>query len=259
MNDELFVFGEGKTEEVVFTCLSRNRALPQQPHLVSVNGKTNFVSKILDKVEQNFAPGVPGQTVRILAFRDRDKGEQIDSICQSFEPIGNSLRGEMLQFTPEQNFSNVLVSTIQPTQKHPGLRFVLHIADTPADIPEQLNQFASKTTDAYILSIALSSGVLSRFGQKVGIKPEDRIESDIIKAKVLSELPQLFASNGIGFDTDKDYLAAYLIATRFWKINRTEREVRLVQVILDRAMKYATDVFEKTFASWMFAIEEAGR
>jgi hypothetical protein len=253
MNDELFVFGEGKTEEVVFTCLSQKKALPQQPHLIPVNGKANFVSGILDKVEQNFAPGIPGQMVRILAFRDRDKGEQIDSICQSFEPIGNRLRGEMLQFTPEQNFSNVLVSTIQPTQQHPGLRFVLHIADTPAGIPEKLNQFASKTTDAYILSIALSSGVLSRFGKKVQIEP------DIIKAKVLSELPQLFASNGIRFDTDKDYLAAYLITTRFWKINRTEREVRLVQVILDRAMRYATDVFEKTFASWMFAIEEAGR
>jgi hypothetical protein len=255
MNDEPFVFGEGKTEEVVFACLSQEKAL--RP-LIPVNGKTNFVSGILEKVEQNFAPGIPGQMVRILAFRDRDKGEQIDSICQSFAPIGNSLRGEMLQFTPEQNFSNVLVSTIQPTQQRPGLRFVLHIADTPTGIPEQLNQFDSKTTDAYILSLALSDGVLSRFGQKVSTE-EVRIGPDIIKAKVLSELPRLFASNGIGFDTDKDYLAAYLIATRFWKINRTEQEVRLVQVILDRAMKYATDVFEKTFASWMFAIEEAGR
>lgn len=253
MNEELFVFGEGKTEEVVFACLSQKWALPQQAHLISVNGKTNFVSGILDKVGQDFAPGVPGQTVRILAFRDHDEGEKIESICQSFEQIGNILRGESLQFIPSPAANNVFVSTIQPTQQHPGLRFVLHIANTPAGIPEQLNQLVSKTTDAYILSIALSNGVLSRFGQKVGIEP------DIIKAKVLSELPRLFADNGIGFDTDKDYLAAYLTATRFWKINCTEREDRLARVILDRAMSHAIDIFEQTFASWAVAIEEVGQ
>ncbi len=253
MDEELFVFGEGKTEEVVFAWLSQKWALPQQARLISVDGKTNFVSGILKKVEQDFAPGIPGQMVRLLAFRDLDQDETMESICQSFEQIGNDLRGEALQFTPSHKFPNVLVSTIQPTQQHPGLRFVLHIADTPTGIPEQLNQFANKTTDAYILSIALSDGVLSRFGRKAGTKP------GIIRAKVLSELPQLFANNGIGFDTDKDYLAAYLTATRFWKINRTEQEARLTKVILDRAMSYANGALEQTFASWAFAIEEVSR
>ncbi len=246
----IFPFGEGKTEQVVFEFLRKNWFDQAKfRKFVSGGGKREFSSKI---------PGivgtlVPNREVRVIAFRDLDKDEQADEIGQSFQDLVEKLL-KPWELKPKRQ--EVLTDTVYKWEvfagpAQPGLRFVLHIAGS-VDTAVSLRNW---TTDGYVLALGLKDRVLGRFAQESKVGSEVAILSDLITAAI----PGIISQQGISFDEDKDYLAAYLVATRFWTVRRTEEQARLIRVILDRAWRYDREQVEQVFKSWRIAIEEVVR
>lgn len=253
----IYPFGEGPTDQVVFYTLKK--ALEEAHDLrfegsfVSVGGKERFREQMINKLEPEFDPGQPGRYVRVLAFRDLDAGEERRDVATSFEGIARQLlaRRELEpQLSPLDDWPNLFVLDQAPNGDRPGLRLVLHIANPPA-----LEDLALRnvTTDCYVLALALQEPVLARFAQGVSS------QSNTLHALVTQEVPQAISNRGIACDEDKDFLAAYLCAARFWTVGRTEEKERLLNVVLARALRYAQDEFWAVFASWKTAIEEAMR
>jgi hypothetical protein len=254
MSDRVFVFGEGKTEQTVLDNLGKYLgAGGLEPTFVG--GKNNFRNKMLIELEPEFKPGMPGHYVRVLVFRDVDRGETEADLCRSFGSIARQLIDTPAQWRSVADAANVFAVDIRPTGERPGLRLVLHLAATPpvTGLPPVLPDFSDKTTDGYLLGLALSPGVVERFAR------DARVDATVIVQKVTAELPQLFSQNRLPLETDKDYLAAYLVATRFWKVKRNEAKERLAGIILDRATKAAAQDFCTVMHSWLCAIKEARR
>ncbi|MEA3310490.1 MAG: hypothetical protein U9Q70_13420 [Chloroflexota bacterium] len=252
MNKRIFAFGEGVTEKTVWNKL--HSKLPQSESKIggafhAVGGKSGFKKKMLDILEPEFCPG---GYVRVVVFRDVDKGEDIQQILPSFKNLAQDLLSCSIELVNHPNYTNVFVADIQPTDTSTGMRFVLHLAATPSLLSSAIVDLGlrNQTTDTYILALALLDSVLERFAR------EAKTKKDILESKVVSEIPNLFQKNGIRFDEDKDLLAAYLVATRFWTVKRTDQKERLVKIILDRAFKYDSQNAWKVFASWRAAIEE---
>lgn len=257
MDERIFVYGEGVTEKIVLKRLvddlEENRI-----QVTAVGGKNNFETRILEDLEPEFNTGVPGQYVRVLVFRDLDFGEKADNVRRSFSRIVRNLVGKESQWRGVETIPNVSVCSIPPDNDRSGLRLVLHLAEKPRTSPGNdglgLPDFKDKTTDGYLLWMGLTSNVVARFARDIKVEPS--IISDIVE----TELPELFcpaaADIRIPFDSDKDYLSAYLVSTRFWKVKRTEGKERLAGIILDRAKKFAKEDFETIMGSWMAAIKE---
>jgi len=249
----IFPFGEGKTEQEVFNFL-REKWFDQVEFrkFVPVGGKGGFSSKIPEIVESAL---VPDREVRVIVFRDLDGGEDVTSVCQSFQNIVWKLL-ESWELEPKPRWKEVVPNAVYKWEvsagpMHPGLRFVLHLAGS-VGLPVSLR---NQTTDGYVLDLGLRDKVLERFAQ------ESRVQSriDTLSALITTAIPDTIAQQGINFDEDKDYLAAYLVATRFWVVNRTEDQARLVRVILDRAWRYDPGSVENVFQSWRTAIREVLR
>jgi hypothetical protein len=220
---------------------------------VNVRGKNNFRSKIPNTLKPEFDPGEPGRYVRVLVFRDLDADEKRQDIVASFEGIACELLARWRlepQLSPLDDWPNIFTVDETPTEDRPGLRFVLHIADPP-----QLEDLDLKnvTTDCYVLALALQDPVLERFARDISS------QNDALHILVTEKVPQTIIDQGITFDEDKDFLAAYLCAARFWTVKRTEEKERLLKIVLARARKYAHDEFWSIFASWRTAIEEVIR
>ncbi len=247
----IFPFGEGKTEKVIFEFLVEKQFQRYSFHnFVSVGGKDNFRSKIPKTVQSDLEAG--RDEIRILAFRDLDAGEQVDDVVQSFQDIvWKLLEPWELQPNVQQIHPNTIYKwEASIAQGRSGLRFVLHIAnhaDSSLPVPLQ-----NQTTDGYILTVGLEEAILERFARKNKVKST----VDALKSLITEKIPETVRKEGIDFQEDKDYLAAYLAATRFWVVKRTEEQVRLVKIILDRAWKYNRNEFKKAFASWFAAIKE---
>jgi len=247
----IFPFGEGKTEKVVFRFLIEKQFQGYSfRNFVSVGGRDNFRSEIPKTVQIDLGAG--RDEIRILTFRDLDAAEQVDDVVQSFQDIVQELlepwrlRPSVQQIRPNTIYKWEV--SIAPGRS--GLRLVLHIAnhaDPGLPVP-LLNQ----TTDGYILRVGLTDQVLHRFAResKVGST------SDSLRTLITADIPGAIKQRGIAFDEDKDYLAAYLAATRFWVVKRTEEQARLVKIILERAWRYNQERFKQVFASWFAAIEE---
>lgn len=254
---EVYPFGEGPTDQVVFytlkEALEKTHGLEFRGSFVSVGGKDRFREQVIDKLGPEFDAGEPGRYLRVLAFRDLDADEERQNILASFENIARELlvRWELEpQFSPLADWPNIFLIDQAPTDDRPGLRLVLHIADPP-----QLGDLDLRnlTTDCYVLVLALQEPVLERFAQDINS------QSDTLHTLITQEMPQTISDQDITFDEDKDFLAAYLCASRFWTVRRTEEKERLLNVVLDRARKYAQGEFWSVFASWQTAIEEAIR
>ncbi len=248
----IFTFGEGVTEKVVFDSVVSN-LFPDHTldELIAVGGKSQFAKRIRETVESEL---LPNKHVYMLVFRDIDVGETRESIIQSFQDFLSELL-DTWDLTPVQRdherYANIFIWDQPSSETAPGLRFVLHLADQSA-----LNlslHLRNHTTDSYVLAAGLEDAVLERFGRnaKVNCPPQD------LSNLIIQNIPNQFNDPGITFDEGKDYLAAYLCASRFWVANRTEERARLVRVILDRAWKYNQKRYEDLFVSWRVAIEEA--
>ena len=267
---KIFVFGEGPTDKAVFEFLkkaffSQNEGLFQP--FVSVGGKGDFRKKIQERVSPDI--GAKRSDVFVVVFRDRDAGEQVSSICSSFETtVRNLLSSWGAQPLKQTVWQDVIYKWEGPpdNSSHPKFRFVLHVANNEQlPLPMSLR---NHTTDGYVLASGLVDPVLARFAQEVPLKPktekseEEEEESDSklaptdLRPLILQEIPEVVEKRGIAFDEDKDFLAAYLAATRFWVKKRTDEKARLVKIILERGKKYAPEDIERVFASWIRAIEE---
>ncbi len=253
----IYSFGEGPTDRVVFgalkEALEKTHNLTFEGKFVNVRGKNNFRSEMLEKLEPELNPGEPDHYVRVLAFRDLDADEEMQDIITSFEGIARELltRWELEpQFSPLTDRPNIFAIDKAPTEDRPGLRFVLHIADPPQ--LEDLN-LKNITTDCYVLALALQTPVLERFARDISS------QSDTLHTLITQGVPQTIIDQGVTFNEDKDLLAAYLCASRFWTKKRTEEKDRLLKIVLARACKYAQEEFWSIFASWKTAIEEVIR
>lgn len=255
--NEIYSFGEGPTDQVVFDvlkeALEKTHNLTFEGKFVNVRGKNNFRSKIPNTLKPEFDPGEPGRYVRVLVFRDLDADEKRQDIVASFEGIACELLARWRlepQLSPLDDRPNIFTVDETPTEDQPGLRFVLHVADPP-----QLEDLELKnvTTDCYILALALQDPVLERFAQ------DANSQSDTLHSLITREMPQVISDQDVAFDEDKDFLAAYLCASRFWTKKRTEEKERLLNIVLKRALKYDQEDFWSVFASWKTAIEEATR
>ena len=243
MSSEKFVvfpFGEGVTEKVIFDFLMRNSSFNGtfQP-FQSVGGKKNFRHRILEFLQGQLQPG---DDIRALVFRDVDDGEEKEKICQSFQDIIGAL------IPGFQTQPDLVSDTIYVWNYDADFRFrlVLHLARPPINGHLGLR---NQTADGYILAIGLQEKVLSRFAGEIHSEPES------IKTLIQHEIPSVIRNKEIGFDEDKDYLAAYLTAARFWKVKRTEEKARLARIILDRGWRYAEEETKEILRSWLKALE----
>jgi len=248
----VFPFGEGPTDGIVFHLL-KQKFFSGQPfrEFVSVNGKNNFRSRIVDTIKSEI---LPNTEISVLVFRDLDAGESSKNVVQTFRDITWSLLsdwGLRPDVQPHQQHPNIYVCAQPPSTTTPGLRLVLHLADNSAlNLPIAL---LNHTTDSYVLAAGFTNVVLERFAEKVNSNAQS------LHALITSSIPRTITETNSTFDQDKDYLAAYLCATRFWVKHRTEKQELLVRIILNRIWKYDQNAFLRIFASWQIAIEEALR
>ena len=258
VNATAFVFGEGLTDKIVFDFLRESffslNVGRLQPFVV-VGGKNNFRSKIQQKVQPDIE--ARRQDVFILVFRDRDVGEKAEQILQSFKYIVRELLSPWDATLPsEQKISESIYKwdVLPAMPVHPGFRFVLHIANNERlSLPMTLR---NHTTDGYVLASGLLDPVLNRFAEEVKFVKEVSEPREVLYKLITQSIPTTMQGEGVEFSEDKDFLAAYLVATRFWVVKRTEEQSRLVRTILDRAMMYDPQGIERVFESWLQAIRE---
>lgn len=246
----IFPFGEGATDKIVFDFL-RSKLFSDQNirEFVSVNGKDNFRLRIEEIVKSEI---LPNRSSGILVFRDLDVGEQAESVAQAFNVIVWELLsdwGLRPGIQRHQQHPNLYVWVQPPSATKPGLRCCLHLVDNSA-LGLQI-ELLNHTTDGYILAAGLTDVVLERFAAKTSSN------ALAIQTLVTTLIPDIIRQTNTLFDQDKDYLAAYLCATRFWAVHRTEDQARLLRIILERIWKYDQNAFQQMFSSWQTAVEEA--
>lgn len=251
----IFPFGEGRTDQIVFDVLKEHSGASSaqefQP-FIPVGGKNNFHSKIAETVSSEL---IPDREIRILIFRDLDEKESSADVAHSFRDLVWGLLAEWGLRPALQALNshpNIYVCAQPPRTRTPGLHLVLHIADLNS-VPNLPMQLLNHTTDAYLLAVGLQDSVLERFAEKINSN------SQSLRTLITHTLPAAVQQESITFDQDKDYLAAYLCAVRFWVVHRTEEQARLARIILRRALSYGQGDVRTVFRSWIAAIEEVSR
>jgi len=246
-----YIFGEGKTEKILVDRLTNDKAakkldisLSSRPVFIGTGGKYHSISRISETLEPELSPF---QKVRCVILADRDAGETTESIREKYE---NGFRQILeasdyntdISFQLLQNWNNILTFATVPPDL-PDLQVALHIARTPA-LPISEDQIAdSATTDGYILAAALTEGVIHRFARKAGLTREK------LSDKVTLEIPELMRRNGIASLDAKDFISAYMTASRFLKIKRSEDESTFAGIVISRAVQREPDAVKKIFAS----------
>lgn len=258
MRVRVYPFGEGKTEEMVFKVLCTQYPDLNNVNLnkfISVGGKNKFSEKIRKTLEADL---IPDTEIQIVVFRDLDQGEVFDDVAQSFQGLAWILLSKWSlkpQIIVHSEKPNIYILQQQATPDTPGLRLVLHFPDDK--IFDGLNVvMRNRTTDGYILALGLDETILRRFAGK--IKCDDSTTSpdpNVLRDLINTAIPATVTSNGITFDQDKDFLAAYLCATRFWTVHRSEEQDKLAEVIMKRAATYKPELLKKMFQSWLDAIQ----
>lgn len=249
---QIFPFGEGQTDKVVFDFV-KEKLFPDREFQIfaPVGGKNQFRSKIKQTVEAEI---FSNRKTNILVFRDIDNGETMDSVSQSFSAIVKELLSQW-NLQPDihvhQQYPNIYICDQRPSVTTPGLRLLLHLANHSAvNLSQRLR---NQTTDGYVLAAGLDSVVLERFAQDSKVNSN----AETLNLLITQSIPGQFEAPGIVFDEDKDFLTAYLCATRFWVAKRTEDQARLVRIILERAWQHNQNQFKSLFATWQVAIDEA--
>ncbi|HJH31733.1 MAG TPA: hypothetical protein C5S50_06055 [Methanosarcinaceae archaeon] len=238
MNEVTFIFVEGKTEV---------RLLKQMncPGNIIVNCKGAL--NIPGEIERLLEPFLnDNHSIKISIMRDRDNKETHESIIQSFGSSFDKLLGVSMphsQFQPHREFKNLYTMNSSNENFH----VVLHIAAPPPI--ESIKKFASDTIYGYIFALAMTEKVLQRFAKEAKITP------DVLRVKVLDEVPELAKQNGIEFNQAKDYLGVYMAMSKFFTVKRDEKIDGFSGIIVARAKKYETDSFRDVFRSIHAALQ----
>jgi hypothetical protein len=250
---KIFPFGEGRTDKDIFDFLLEK--CPPDVRFEDfyyVNGKDRFYNKIKIIVKTDLDS--KADDICILVFCDIDKGCKQEDVVNKFYTIFKKLMpewdGKPMKHTA---FGNIYLFEHASCEERPGLRLVLHLADISGfELPEKIKK-SNNTTDGYVLAAGLDKIVLNKFALKDAKTTEDKLR-DLITECISS----CFSNAGIIFEQDKDFLAAYLCASRFWVQHRTENARNLTQVIMSRSWKYNPKYFRDIFATWIEAMTEAG-
>ncbi|MFV9690420.1 MAG: hypothetical protein ACNY01_05565 [Desulfobacteria bacterium] len=238
MNEVTFIFVEGKTEERLL-----NKIGCPGNVIIDCEGTTKIPSVIEDilKPELNI-----NHSIKILIMRDRDNKETYDSIIRSFGSFFNKLLGGAIphsSFQPHQEFKNLYTMN----GSNANFRVALHIAAPPPI--KSIKKFASDTIDGYIFALAMTEIVLQRFAKEANITPE------VLRVKVLDEVPELAKQNGIEFNQAKDYLGVYMAMSKFLTVKRNDGVDVFSGIVVARAKKYETDSFRDVFRSIQAALQ----
>ncbi len=253
-----FLFGEGKTEDVVMRKLIRacfpEDSLARSIIVTEAGGRENQFKAIEITVGPQL---IKGLGCIVLVDRDRENTDGYDVVRSTQQRWTRWLQKFLdtegieatVSFEKHPQYDTILLYQTPPAL--PNVRFVLHIAESPP-IPDLHGYpFHNAATDDYILALALTEGVLNRFAHKA------HIDAHIIRNKTTHEIPELLEKNGFRELVAKDAIAMYMTATRFLKIKRTmvEAEATFAGVVIDRAEQFARAEFEQVFASHIAAIK----
>ena len=241
----LYVFGEGKTEERLIKQLMAAIAPDVRMDFRQSEGRGRLVTTIVSSLGPELE-----QPVCCLVLVDRDNGDSIDSIRERYKSSFQALLEErgfssIVSFRALEENENVLELVLNPPGS-PDLRVALHVAETPDSL--RIHGFNNDTTDGYILAAALTEPVLERFAKKAGI------DSQRLSEKVAQEIPDLMKANGVRALDAKDLIAAYMAAARFLKVNRSEAEDTFAGIVVARAIRYARQDFDRIVSSIVAAI-----
>jgi len=237
------IFVEGKTEQSILVGMEY---VPKEHKrkIWDCNGKINFNNNINDKLRI----GLRGQSTSVLLMRDRDDIEKKEDIVKSFEIIFNNLLTN--ENVPPQSFHNHKsfdnVFFLNAKAQDFDLRVVLHIA-APSSFSEI--KFDSDTIDGYVFALAMCDGVIQRFADNAKIAPE------ILRTKVLVEVPYLAKRNGIIFNQAKDMLGVYIAMSSFLKVKSSEDYATFSEIVVSRARKYANKDYQNILCSLLAALQ----
>ena len=126
----LYVFGEGKTEERLMKKLMPHIAPGLRMDFTQSGGKGQLVKAIIARLGPELM-----QSIRCVVLVDRDNGDTIDSIRRRYEAGFQGLLDER-SFTSTVSFrlldgqANILALGLNPPDS-PDLRVALHVAKTP--------------------------------------------------------------------------------------------------------------------------------
>jgi hypothetical protein len=250
---KVFPFGEGRTDEEVFNFLC-NKCLSSFDFedFEAVGGKERFSEKIRSAVKADLDSNA--DDICILVFCDVDKDRNREDVVNQFYTIFKKLSpGWDGKCRSHSTYKNIYFFEQAPSEEKRGLCLVLHLADVSGfKLPSEVTK-SNNTTDGYILAVGLENNILNRFEKEAGAKIDNVLYDLITKC-----ISKCFSEAGIEFEQDKDYLAAYLCASRFWVKHRTDDEIGLAKTIMGRAWKYNPNHFKEIFVTWIEAMTKAG-
>lgn len=233
----IFVFVEGKTEERLLKQIARLKT----GNIVPCKGKNNIPAKLARILDDEIGK----QPLGIFILRDRDREEEYSHIVQSFEDtINNFLQRVNVpehRFQSDAQFPHLFLMDVSQV----NWRIALHIA-APPSLPGM--EFVSDTIDGYILALALREKIRERFANDTGTTGE------VLRAKVLEEVPYLAKQNDIIFNQAKDLLGIYMAMSRFITTKRSEEEDLFSGIVVSRAKKYDNEAFQEVFSSLLTAL-----
>lgn len=235
----IFVFVEGKTEER----LLKQIAGLKTGNIVPCRGRNNIPAKLARILDDEIGKQQP---LGIFILRDRDQGEEYSHITQGFESTINNFLLQKVnvpehRFQSDAQFPHLFLMDVSQA----NCRIALHIAAPPS---LSGMEFISETIDGYILALALREKVLERFASDAGITGE------VLRAKLLEEIPSLAKTNGMVFDQSKDLLGIYMAMSRFITTKRGEEEDIFSGIVVSRAKKHDTEAFQEVFSSLLTAL-----
>jgi hypothetical protein len=231
-----FIFVEGETEERILSIMG----CPFKPK--NCKGKDKIQAEIETDLQNEFVKKKP---ISVLILRDRED-ESISDIVKSYKLFFDKLlkdRNESLPpFKKHDDFENLYILDV------PGMEFhiILHIAVLSDNTGFKFN---SDTFDGYIVALAMCQQVLQYFANKIGISHE------LLKMKVLKEIPELAESNGIEFNHPKDIIGVYMAMSRFLKIKKSEKDELFSTIVVKLAKKSAESEYSKIMKSTITAME----
>jgi len=251
MSANVKIFVEGPTDKTIIEKLTKEASLKAKIH--KCKGKRNINSAINKIVIDPLPyPPQPDEPTTILIFRDRDGGETQESICKSInDNLKNKINtSERIPPIQHQTYSNIY----KFYYKDIYLTTILHISERQglSELKEYIDEFSNAEIEDYILAGALEDRIISRFS----IENESRCEFDqnIVKKMIVSELPLLLKEHGVN-PQQKDILSAYMFATRFLYIKRSDDEKCFISILMDRIIKHGNH--KEVFASIIEALEMA--
>ncbi len=236
-----YVFVEGETEKRIL-----KKMIHDSSHLPFVFGGGNGKTNLPNEIEKMLDGEIRKNSIFLLILRDRDDEEEYPDIIQSFErPINKLLNKEKISsnsFVPHKDFANLFLMDVPDI----NFRSVLHIA--PPQFISSL-KFASDTIDGYTFALAMCDQVLQRFAS------DAKITSDVLRDKVLIEVPKLATDNGIEFNQAKDMLGVYMAMSRFFEKKGSEDKDKFTDIVMSRAIKYANEDFQNIMRSLFAALK----